>query len=120
MGTPVLARLADIPVREIASGEERFRVWRLLTHDSSGSNLMLGVMEMRPGERAGFRCEDGVQETYYLLSGSLRVRDDGGESTEVGAETAVLFPRGEYRLEALGGEPARIIYTVMPDPTASA
>ena len=117
---PAVSRLADAKVLQPHEWPGGIRLARLLTRATTGGDVLLGTCWLAPGERTTFDLTDpgdgpvAVQETYYLVSGRIRIRYDE-QTVEAGAGDAVFFPAGwSYSVEAVGDEEAFVVYTVVP------
>jgi ethanolamine utilization protein EutQ (cupin superfamily) len=109
---PLVRTSADVKARDLADGGA---VKRLITN-RDGSNVLLGVFELAPGEEARFTLTDESQEIYYLLTGGLRIQWSDGQ-TVAGVGEAIVFPPGmTYVVTALGTTPVELVYTVWPAP----
>ncbi|MFQ5984226.1 MAG: cupin domain-containing protein [Alphaproteobacteria bacterium] len=107
----------------------KVRIRRLITRGRHGSELMLGVCVMDPGEetnvwssapendaKPGEQWYGPVEETYYCIRGRLTLHWDDGE-IEFGPEDAVyLAPGWHYQLENTGDEQAFFVYHMYPSP----
>ena len=127
---PVVIPLHSVPVTPAQRAPTNVRIARLVTRQRCGSNLLMGVSWMAPGERTNtwsFEDSDrmaegdhyygpGVDETYFVLRGRLRLTWDEGE-LEAGPNDAVYLARGwTYRLASIGDETAFFVYSMSPAP----
>ena len=106
---------------------KHLRLRRLITRAVHGSNLMLGVCFMDPGEETNvwsFKEKDDaatddrsygpVEETYFVFRGNL-VLTWNGSKLEIGPGDAVyLAPGYDYQLKNVGIEPAFFTYSMSP------
>ena len=94
--------IATIPAEEAPT---KVRIRRLVTRKAHGSNLLLGVCFMDPGD-----------ETYFVFRGNLELKWDEG-TLEIGPGDAVyLAPGYNYHLKNVGTEPAFFAYSMAPSP----
>ena len=106
----------------------KVRIARLVTRARCGSDLVLGVSWLDPGDKTNVwstgQVDDGaaehfygdVEEAYYVLRGRLRLTWDDGVA-EFGANDAVYLASGwKYELENIGDEQAHLVYCFAPSP----
>jgi mannose-6-phosphate isomerase-like protein (cupin superfamily) len=112
---------------EGAASPVAIRLTRLITRANSGSDLMMGVAEMRPGERSAvfsFAAENDalpgeawygpVDETFFVVRGRLRIEWDGG-AAEAGPHEAIHCPPSrKYRMVNPAETPSFIVYAIAP------
>lgn len=123
MPSPSVVSLSD--VRSVRRNND-YEVARLIDRRRCGSELLLGVEWFVPGEttRWSFEAVDRTdpeeeffgerEETYFVLSGRLRLSWEDG-SVEFGVNDAVHLPPGHrYRLESLGPATAQLVYAIAP------
>lgn len=117
---PAVARLNDVEVLQPDEWSGGIRLARLITRGATGSDVMLGVCWLAPGESTAFELAAKVgqqvaaQETYYVVRGRVRVLFDD-EEFEAGSDNAIWFAPGySYVVEAIGDEETFIVYTVSP------
>lgn len=127
MAEPRVFTMAATPSLEGAASPVAIRLTRLVTKANSGSGLMMGVAEMKPGERSSrfsFAARDDagpgeawygpIDETFFVVRGRLRIEWDGG-AAEAGANEAIHCPPGrKYRMVNPGEEPSFIVYAIAP------
>jgi mannose-6-phosphate isomerase-like protein (cupin superfamily) len=118
--------VATIPAEEAPT---KVRIRRLVTNKAQGSNLLLGVCFMDPGDETNvwsFKETDdtgaddkyygSVDETYFVFRGNLELKWDEG-TLEIGPGDAVyLAPGYNYHLKNVGTEPAFFTYSMAPSP----
>ena len=118
--------IATIPAEEAPT---KVRIRRLVTRKANGSNLLLGVCFMDPGDETNvwsFKEADDtgtddkyygpVDETYFVFRGNLELKWDEG-TLELGPGDAVyLAPGYNYHLKNAGIEPAFFTYSMAPSP----
>lgn len=124
---PAKAHYDDITWTPQAQAVTRVRIRRLITREKQGSNLMLGVCVMDPGEETnlwssaperdvaeGDHWYGPVEETYYCIRGSLKLTWDEGE-IDFGPDDAIyLAPGWHYRLKNTGSDQAFFVYNMTP------
>ena len=118
--------VATIPAEEAPT---KVRIRRLVTRKAHGSNLLLGICFMDPGDETNvwsFKEQDStgtddmyygpVDETYFVFRGNLELKWDEG-TLELGPGDAVyLAPGYNYHLKNVGTEPAFFTYNMAPSP----
>jgi mannose-6-phosphate isomerase-like protein (cupin superfamily) len=126
---PAVVRLADVPVVPAEQAVTGVPIARLITKERCGSNLLLGACWMQPGEASILWSSDdeetnadvrhnygGVDETYFIIRGRLRLTWDEG-AFDLGPDDAVyLAPGWRYHLENVGDEPSFFVYGMTPTP----
>ena len=126
---PMVVPLASVPPVSAEQAVTKVRIARLITRKRCGSELLLGASWMDPGEVTntwssretndmgeGDHWYGPVEETYFVISGRLRLTWDEGV-LDFGADDAVyLAPGWTYRLENVGDEPAFFVYSMTPTP----
>ena len=104
---------------------KHIRLRRLITKPAHGSNLLLGVGFMDPGEETNAwsvrEIDDTgpdesyygpADETYFVFRGNLLLKWDDGE-LEIGPGDAVYLAAGyKYQLKNVGIEPAFFVYNL--------
>ncbi len=126
---PRVIPLADIPVTPAAEAVTKVRISRVITRERCGSNLLLGASWMDPGEqtntwssRAANDMAEGdhwygaVDETYFIITGHLRLTWDEGVLELNPNDCVYLAPGWTYHLENVGTEPAFFVYSMTPSP----
>ena len=111
---PTLAELEDwgplaLPLAEPLEGEMATR--GLTQWASSDGSIETGVWECEPGLSRFEYAGNG--EFIHLLSGSIEVTPDGGETVTLRAGDSMTFPKGwkgTWRIT----ETMRKVYTVFP------
>ncbi len=107
----------------------KVRIARLVTRERCGSNLLLGVCWMDPGDETNvwsFEATDRTapgdhyygprDETYFVIRGRLELTWDEGV-LQIGPSDAVfLAPGWRYKLRNVGEEPAFFVYSMAPSP----
>jgi len=83
------AELEDWGPLEEATGQEMQTSGLTLWEDGNGADV--GIWECTPGPS---RWTLETNELVHVVAGSMTVRADGGEPTDVAAGDVVLFPRG--------------------------
>lgn len=126
---PRVVPLDSVPAIPADEAPTKVRIARLVTREGCGSNLLLGACWMDPGEETNVwsfeeddRTAEGdkyygpVDETYFVISGRLRLKWDESE-LEIGPNDAVyLAPGWRYHLKNVGDEPAFFVYGMAPSP----
>lgn len=127
MSEPRVFTMAATAPLEDAASPVAIRLTRLITRANSGSDLMMGVAEMRPGECSAwfsFAAEEPVgggetwygpiDETFFVVRGRLRLEWDAG-TVEAGPQEAIHCPPGRsYRMVNPGAEASFIVYAIAP------
>jgi glyoxylate utilization-related uncharacterized protein len=121
-GRPIALGPDDVEALEPGDWPGGVRLARLLTKGQTGTDTLVGVCWLAPGDVTEFDLtEPGAgpvpsQETYYLVRGEIRVRF--GNETFVAREgQAVYFPPGHaYQVENEGVDETFLVYTVTPAP----
>ncbi|MQA01754.1 MAG: cupin domain-containing protein [Streptosporangiales bacterium] len=126
---PMVVPLSSVPVTPAAEAVTQVRIARAITKERCGSNLLLGAAWMDPGEQANTwssRADDDmpddghwygpVDETYYIVTGALRLTWDEGTFELTGGDCVYLAPGWTYHLENTGDEPAFFVYSMTPTP----
>jgi mannose-6-phosphate isomerase-like protein (cupin superfamily) len=127
MSEPRRFTMAETEPLEGAASPVAIRLSRLITRANSGSGLMMGVAELRPGERSavfsfapqndalpGEAWYGPVDETFFVVRGRLRVEWEGG-AVEAGPHEAIHCPPGrKYRMVNPAEAPAFIVYAIAP------
>lgn len=126
---PRVVPLDSVAVVPADEAPTKVRIARLVTREGCGSNLLLGVCWMDPGEETNVwsfaeedRTAEGdkyygpVDETYFVIKGRLRLTWDEGE-LEIGPNDGVyLAPGWRYHLKNVGGKAAFFVYGMAPSP----
>lgn len=74
----------------------------------------MGVQELPPGSRIPEHRHEHEEELMFIYAGRARITIEG-KSTEVGPETAILYPQGAWhQVEAIGDGPVRMTWTFSP------
>ena len=126
---PVKIRPESLPWIESDEAPTKVRIRRVITRGRCGSELMLGVCEMAPGERTnrwsscasddagpGEHWYGAVDETYFGLRGHLTLRWDEGVIEFGPGDAVYLAPGWHYELENTGDEEAAFVYHMHPAP----
>ena len=127
MSEPHVFTMAATPALEGAASPVAIRLTRLITRANSGSDLMMGVAEMQPGERSawfsfapekpagtGEAWYGPIDETFFVVRGRLRVEWQGG-AVEAGPQEALYCPPGRrYRMINPGEDASFIVYAIAP------
>lgn len=126
---PQVIALADVPVTPAAEAVTKVDIARVITRERTGSNLLLGVSWLQPGDESNLwssREEDSspevghrygpVDETYFILRGKLRLTWDEGEFILGPEDCVYLAPGWRYQLKNVGDEPAMLVYGMTPTP----
>ena len=119
----------EIPWLTVESAPTKVRIRRLITRKRHGSELLLGVCEMAPGEctnrwssmpendaQSGEHWYGPVDETYYCLRGRLTLSWDEGDIVFGRGDAVYLAPGWHYTLENTGDETAFFVYHMYPSP----
>jgi mannose-6-phosphate isomerase-like protein (cupin superfamily) len=126
---PAVVSLDSVTPYEKDEAPTKVKVARLVTRERCGGNLLVGHCWMDPGDKTNVwsvHDEDDttpdehwygpLEETYYVLTGKLRLTWDEGEF-ELGPDDAVYLAAGwRYQLENIGDDQARLIYGLYPSP----
>ncbi len=126
---PTVVNMNSIPTIPAEEAPTKVRIRRLVTRKAHGSNLLLGVCFMDPGDETNvwsFKDHDEtgaddkyygpVDETYFVFRGNLELKWDEG-TLEIGPGDAVyLAPGYNYHLKNVGTEPAFFAYSMAPSP----
>lgn len=126
---PQLVPVSSIPPIPKEEAPTKVTIARLVTRERCGSDLLLGVCWMDPGDETNvwsFKEEDTLgegdhyygprDETYFVIRGRLELTWDEGV-LEIGPDDAVyLAPGWEYKLKNVGDEPAFFTYSMAPSP----
>lgn len=126
---PMVVPLSSVPVTPAAEAVTKVRIARAITKERCGSDLLLGAAWIDPGEqtntwssRADDDMPDGdhwygpVDETYYIVTGTLRLTWDEGTFELTAGDCVYLAPGWTYHLENTGDEPAFFVYSMTPSP----
>lgn len=128
MSDPRIFTMAATPPLEGAASPVAIKLTRLVTRANSGSDLMMGVAEMQPGECSAwfsFAAEKPaggadetwygpIDETFFIVRGRLRLEWQDG-AVEAGPQEAIYCPPGRrYRMVNPGAEASFIIYAIAP------
>lgn len=121
-----LSEATVIPAHEAVT---KVRIARIVSRISAGSSLLQGVAWMDPGEQTNTwssrsECDvsDGdhwygdVDETYFIISGRLRLTWDEGYFDLGPNDSVYLAPGWRYHLENIGEEQAFFVYSMTPTP----
>jgi mannose-6-phosphate isomerase-like protein (cupin superfamily) len=126
---PTVVNMNAIPTIPAEEAPTKVRIRRLVTRKANGSNLLLGVCFMDPGDEtnvwsfkeldetgADEKYYGPVDETYFVFRGNLELKWDEGK-LELGPGDAVyLAPGYNYHLKNVGTEPAFFTYSMAPSP----
>lgn len=121
MRWPTVVRLDDVPAR----AKPGYEVARLIDRQTCGSELLMGVEWFPVGMTTSwsFAPEDDGKgewfgqrdETYFVLSGRLRLSWAPGEFVQFEEGDAVHIPPGHrYVMESVGAETAKVVYAIAP------
>lgn len=126
---PFRIQAADKPWIGQGDAPTKVRIKRLINKGEHGSDLLLGVCEMDPGEETNwwsFKDENDLgpdghwygprDETYYCLKGRLRLKWDDGEIEFGPGDAIYLAPQWNYHLANIGDEAAYFVYHMAPAP----
>jgi mannose-6-phosphate isomerase-like protein (cupin superfamily) len=125
MLTPVIVPLDSVPVTARADSPIAMTLARTLTHAEHGSNIMVGVSWMEPGEQSTVWSTEvdppgdahhvgPVHEFFYLVRGHCRIEWTEGELEFRPNDTLFLAPGWRYQIENVGDEQAMLIYAATP------
>jgi hypothetical protein len=126
---PQVVPMDSIPPVPREEAPTKVRIARLITRQRCGTDLLLGVCWMDPGDRTNWWSSEDendvaegehyygpLTEAYFVLRGHLRLSWSNGV-LELAANDAVSLPKGwRYRLECVGQEPAFLVYSFTPPP----
>jgi mannose-6-phosphate isomerase-like protein (cupin superfamily) len=106
--------------RRIETDDGGFEIGVVIDRESHGSPLLLGLEWIRPGtEVSTWTADAETHETYYVQSGSLRIRWErsGSGETTLGPTDCFYFPPGgTYSAENVGGDEVLVIWSLVPSP----
>jgi quercetin dioxygenase-like cupin family protein len=124
---PVVVPLADVAPIPAGEAPTRVRIRRIVTRAEHGSELTQGVCWMDPGEQTntwsshqtddtapGEHWYGPVHETYYIVTGTLRLSWDDDAAVLRAGDTVYLAPGWRYHLENIGEEQAFFVYNMTP------
>lgn len=124
---PVVVPLDDVVPVAAADAPTKVRISRIITRAEHGSNLTQGVCWMDPGDetnRWSSTVEDDttegehwygpVDETYYIVSGTVRFTWDEDVVDLKPGDTVYLAPGWHYHLKNVSTEPAFFVYNMTP------
>lgn len=126
----LLPVIVPLNSREVVPGSQNkinMTLARTLTHSEHGSNIMVGVSWMEPGEQShwwsteteapaegGFHHIGPVHEFFYLIDGHCTI-DWNGEKLAFGPGDTVFFaPEWRYRITNTGTTKATLVYASNP------
>lgn len=126
---PTVVPLESVPPVPKEEAPTKVRIARLVTKKRCGSNLLVGVAWLDPGDKTNIWSteeEEGsapaehwygaLEETYFVLRGRMRLTWTDG-ALEIGPNDAVYLPAGwRYQLENIGDEEACLVYSFSPTP----
>jgi len=126
---PRVIPTSSIPPIPKEQAPTKVTIARLVTRERCGSNLLLGVCWMDPGDETNvwsFEETDTTapgdhyygprDETYFVMQGRLELTWDNGV-LRIGPNDAVfLAPGWRYKLRNVGHEPAFFVYAMAPSP----
>ena len=117
----------EMDYREAAGAVTKVPIKRLITRGKDGSELMLGVCSMQPGEESclwssnetkdtseGEHWYGPVEETYFCIRGDFRLSWDEGEIDFGPMDAVYLAPGWHYRLRNIGTEEGFFVYNMYP------
>ncbi len=126
---PQVIALADVPRLTPEEAPTKVPIARAVTRERCGSNLLLGACWMQPGDETNvWSSREGdtggdvghsygpVDETYFIVRGSLVLRWDEGEFELGPGDCVYLAPGWRYHLRCVGDEPAFFVYGMTPSP----
>ncbi|MGH2594418.1 MAG: hypothetical protein ACRDH7_00440 [Actinomycetota bacterium] len=126
---PKVVPLDSVPPVSREAAPTKVRIARLVTNERCGTDLLMGVCWMEPGDATNWWSTEDTDSTaegehfygplteaYFVLKGRLRLSWSKG-ALEFGANDAVSLPKGwRYQLECIGDEPAFLVYSFTPPP----
>jgi mannose-6-phosphate isomerase-like protein (cupin superfamily) len=126
---PQVVPLDSVPPVPKEDAPTKVRIARLITKSRTGSQLLMGVAWLDPGDSTNWWSTEDVNstdegehyygplhETYFVLGGRFRLSWTKGE-LEFGANDAVSLPAGwRYKLECISDEPGYLVYSFTPPP----
>jgi mannose-6-phosphate isomerase-like protein (cupin superfamily) len=126
---PKVIPLSEAEVIPAEKAVTKVRIARVISKKSAGSNLLLGAAWMDPGEETnvwssrevndvaeGDHWYGPVDETYFIISGNLRLTWDEGAFDLKPNDCVYLAPGWTYHLKNTGSVPAFFIYSMTPSP----
>lgn len=126
---PRVIAVDEIPRTPGDQAPTKVDIARIITRERCGSNLMLGVCWMEPGDETNLWSsrsdEDStdvghtygeVDETYFIIRGKLELTWDNGKFTLGPNDCVYLAPGWRYHLKNIGNEPAFFTYSMTPAP----
>ncbi|MFN3005073.1 cupin domain-containing protein [Mycolicibacterium wolinskyi] len=124
---PVVIPLSDVTPIPAAEAPTKVRISRIITRAEHGSNLTQGVCWMDPGEETnrwssaaendtepGDHWYGPVDETYYIIAGTLRFTWDEDVVDLKPGDTVYLAPGWTYHLANVSDQPAFFVYNMTP------
>jgi mannose-6-phosphate isomerase-like protein (cupin superfamily) len=126
---PTVVPLASVQPVPKEAAPTKVKIARLITKARTGSELLMGVAWLDPGDRTNWWSTEDVDttaegehyygalhETYFVVAGQFRLSWTDG-ALEFGPNDAVALPAGwRYRLECIGDEPGQLVYAFAPPP----
>lgn len=124
---PVIIPLKDVVPVAAENAPTKVRISRIITRAEHGSNLTQGVCWMDPGDETnrwssatdddtgpGEHWYGPVDETYYIVEGTLRFTW-GDETVDLHpGDTVYLAPGWKYHLANISDKPAFFVYNMTP------
>jgi mannose-6-phosphate isomerase-like protein (cupin superfamily) len=129
---PALIRNDDVAWQDYpADGGAPIRLKRLVSRETQGSELGMGLTELPPGRATvwwSFMARDDTapgemwfgdrcHETYYILAGRVRMTTRDGDEETLEArpgDSLYMAPGYRYQVRCLGHEPALFVFAFMP------
>ncbi len=119
---PFHSHIDDRPFVE-QQDDGRYRVKWLVTREDTGGELLTAALWMEPDaqplEWSATGLMEGMQETYYVVSGRLEVTWTAETSGTVELKPGSVFffpPGGSYAKRVIGDEQVFVIYSLTPAP----
>jgi len=110
-----IVREKDAPAATIEPPYQRtIRV--LIDKESVGaSNFVLGIAELKPGERGEEHYHVGTEEAMYVCHGKGVVAIEGDNEHEVSEGYAVFIPSGKkHQLKNMANENLKVVWVYSP------
>lgn len=89
---------------------------RSLLNDSEemyGKGRVFAHTTVYPGSKIGYHTHNNESETYYILSGTAKLSDNGQEVILGPGDVAFTGDREGHSIEAIGPEPVEMIALIL-------
>ncbi|MDO4960843.1 MAG: cupin domain-containing protein [Eubacteriales bacterium] len=95
--------IGEITVRDLLEGPaEMYEKGRVFGHTT-----------VYPGSKIGYHVHKGDSETYYILSGTAKLSDNGKETILHAGDVAFTGDGEGHSLECVGDEPVEMIALIL-------